>query len=103
MIRLKYGLSERTLNTLDSIFRKYSGIKEVILYGSRAKGNYRAGSDIDITLKTTSVFCWNDLLRISSDFDDSDMPYFVHVSIYDMLKNSDLTDHIDKVGKVLYP
>jgi len=100
---LKYGLSERTLNTLDSIFRKYSGIKEVILYGSRAKGNYRAGSDIDITLKTTSVFCWNDLLRISSDFDDSDMPYFVHVSIYDMLKNSDLTDHIDKVGKVLYP
>jgi len=100
---LKYGLSERTLNTLDSIFRKYSGIKEVILYGSRAKGNYRAGSDIDITLKTNSVFCWNDLLRISSDFEDSDMPYFVHVSIYDMLKNSDLTDHIDRVGKVLYP
>jgi len=100
---LKYGLSERTLKTLDSIFRKYSGIKEVILYGSRAKGNYRASSDIDITIKTTSVFCWNDLLRISGDFEDSDMPYFVHVSIYDTLKNSDLTDHIDRVGKVLYP
>jgi len=100
---LKYGLSERTINTLNSIFRKYSGIKEVILYGSRAKGNYRPGSDIDITLKTTSSFCWNDLLRISSDFDDSDMPYFVDVSIYDMLKNIDLTAHIDRVGKVLYP
>jgi len=100
---MKYGLPERTLNTLNSIFRKYPEIKEVIIYGSRAKGNYRPGSDIDITLKTTSGFCWNDLLRISSDFDDSDMPYFVDVSIYDTLKNSDLTDHIDRVGKVLYP
>jgi uncharacterized protein len=100
---LKYGLSERTLKTLDSIFRMYPGIKEVVLYGSRAKGNYRAGSDIDITLKTTSVFCWNDLLRISANFEDSSLPYFVDVSIYDMLKNSDLTAHIDRVGKVLYP
>jgi len=100
---LKYGLSERTLNTLDSIFRKYPVIKEVILYGSRAKGNYRVGFDIDITLKTTSAFCWNDLLHISSDFEDSDMPYFVDVSIYDKLNNSDLTAHIDRVGKVLYP
>jgi len=100
---LKYGLSERTLKTLDSIFKMYPGIKEVILYGSRAKGNYRPGSDIDITLKTTSIFCWNDLLRISSDFEDSSLPYFVDVSIYDTLRNSDLTDHIDRVGKVLYP
>jgi len=100
---LKYGLSERTLKTLDSIFKMYPGIKEVVLYGSRAKGNYRPGSDIDITLKTTSVFCWNDLLRISGNFEDSDIPYFVDVSIYDTLRNSDLTDHIDRVGKVLYP
>ena len=100
---MKYGLSERTLKTLDSIFRMYPGIKEVVLYGSRAKGNYRPGSDIDITLKTTSVFCWNDLLRISGNFEDSDIPYFVDVSIYDTLRNSDLTDHIDRVGKVLYP
>ena len=100
---MKYGLSERTLKTLDSIFKMYPGIKEVVLYGSRAKGNYRPGSDIDITLKTTSVFCWNDLLRISGNFEDSDIPYFVDVSIYDTLRNSDLTDHIDRVGKVLYP
>jgi len=46
----------------------YPGIKEVILYGGRAKGNYRSGSDIDITLKTTSAFYWNDLLHISGNF-----------------------------------
>lgn len=92
----------RTLSTLDSIFRKYAGIKQVILYGSRAKGNYREGSDIDITLKTDGSFTFNDLLRISGDFYDSDMPYSVDVSVYNELSNPDLISHIDRAGKVLW-
>ncbi len=91
---MKYGLSDRTLNTLNSIFQKYSGVKQAVIYGSRAKGNYRSGSDIDITLKTDDSFSRQDLLRIGNDFDDSDMPYFVDVS--------DLKAHIDRVGKILY-
>jgi len=99
---MEYGLSDKTLNTLNLIFHKYSGIKQVILYGSRAKGNFRTGSDIDLTLKTENSFTRNDLLNITGDFDDSDMPYFVDVSIYDELSNPDLKAHIDRVGKVLY-
>jgi predicted nucleotidyltransferase len=99
---MQYGLSDRTLNTLDSIFRRYSGIKQVILYGSRAKGNFRIGSDIDLSLKTDDKFTNTELLHISGDFVDSDLPYFVDVSIYDKLSNPDLKAHIDRVGKVLY-
>jgi predicted nucleotidyltransferase len=99
---MKYGLSDRTLNTLDSIFRKYSGIKQVVLYGSRAKGNYQNGSDIDLSLKTDDTFAHKDLLNITGDFEDSDMPYFVDVSIYNNLSNPDLKAHIDRVGKILY-
>ncbi|MCL2444326.1 MAG: nucleotidyltransferase domain-containing protein [Treponema sp.] len=99
---MQYGLSEKTINTLNSIFCKYSGIKQVILYGSRAKGVFRTGSDIDLTLKTDNTFTHNNLLRLGNDFDDSDMPYFIDVSIYDKLSNSDLKAHIDRVGKVLY-
>jgi len=99
---MEYGLSIRTLNTLSAIFCKHSGIKHVILYGSRAKGNFRAGSDIDISIKTNNYFTHTDLLRIGSAFDDSDMPYFVDVSIYDRLTNRELKDHIDRVGKILY-
>jgi len=51
-----YGLSDRTLNTLGALFRKYPGIEGVTLYGSRAKGTYRNGSDIDITLHTDGTF-----------------------------------------------
>ena len=99
---MQYGLPDRTLKTLNSIFRKYPDIKQVILYGSRAKGNYRNGSDIDLTIKPIENFNFNNLLRISNDFDDSDMPYFVDVSVYDKLSNSDLKAHIDRAGKVLW-
>jgi predicted nucleotidyltransferase len=105
---MKYGLPDRTLNTLntlntlDTIFRKYPGIKQAVLYGSRAKGNFRSGSDIDLSLKTGADFTFTDLLRIGGDFDDSDMPYFVDVSVYEKISNPDLKAHIDRVGKLLY-
>ena len=99
---MQYGLPDRTLETLNAIFTKYPGIVQVVLYGSRAKGKYRTGSDIDISLKTNDSFTRTDMLRIAGDFDDSDMPYFVDVSIYNKLSNPDLKAHIDRVGKVLY-
>ncbi|GMO53528.1 MAG: nucleotidyltransferase domain-containing protein [Treponemataceae bacterium] len=99
---MKYGLSDRTLATLDSIFKKYPGVRQAVIYGSRAKGNYRDGSDIDITLKTDDSFTFTGLLRISGDFDDSDMPYLVDVSLYHELSNPDLLAHVDRVGKILY-
>jgi len=99
---MNYGLPDRTLNTLEIIFKNYSGIHQVILYGSRAKGNYKNGSDIDLTLKTNTSFNRTNLLRIAGDFDDSDIPYFVDVSVYETISNQDLKDHIDRVGKVIY-
>ncbi|MDR2434101.1 MAG: nucleotidyltransferase domain-containing protein [Treponema sp.] len=99
---MRYGLSEKTLATLNSIFNRYPGIQQVVLYGSRAKGTYRNGSDIDLTLKTDAGFSCTDLLHVAGDFDDSDMPYLVDVSIYHRLSNSGLKEHIDRVGKVLF-
>jgi len=99
---MKYGLSERTLNTLNSILRLYPGINEAILYGSQAKGNFRNGSDIDLSLKTNEGFTHRDLQHLMENFDDSDMPYFVDVSVYMELSNLDLKAHIDRVGVVIY-
>lgn len=99
---MRYGLSDRTLATLDAIFRRYPGITQAVLYGSRAKGDYRPGSDIDLSLKTDGTFTFAHLLGIAGDFDDSDMPYMVDVSIYDRISNPDLKAHIDRVGQVLY-
>jgi predicted nucleotidyltransferase len=99
---MKYGLPQRTIDSMNKIFSKYGNIRQVILYGSRAKGNFRNASDIDITLKTDADFTRVQLLRIMNDFDDSDIPYLTDISIYDKLNNAALKDHINRIGKVLY-
>ena len=99
---MRYGLSEKTLSTINAIFQKYPDVKQVILYGSRAKGNFRNGSDIDLSLKTEDSFAHTSLLRLANDFDDSDLPYFVDVSVYDKLSSQSLKAHINRVGKVIY-
>ncbi len=86
---------------LKAIFSGEPSIAEVILYGSRAKGTYRPGSDIDLTLKgeglTTSF-----LMSLSVKIDDLLLPYEVDLSIYEHIENRDLIDHINRVGKVVY-
>jgi predicted nucleotidyltransferase len=102
MLSKQYGLSDRSLETVKKLLSKYPGIQSAVLYGSRAKGNYKNGSDIDITLHTDDTFTHADLLHLMGDFDDSDLPYMVDVSDYRKLGNESLKEHIRRVGKVLY-
>jgi len=95
-----FGIHPDTINILNSIFKSYHVIDEVIIYGSRAKGNYREGSDIDITLK--GKVSTDDLSKIYSEIDDSLTPYLFDISVYNKLNSESLKDHIDRVGKILY-
>lgn len=97
----KFGLTPETLNKLFSVFTKYPAISTVILYGSRAKGNYREGSDIDITLVGNELN-HHQLLRIMSDIDSLNTPYLFDISIFHEIKNEELIEHINRVGMVLY-
>ena len=47
---MEFGLPEKTLATLRGILYQYPSVEKAVIYGSRAKGNYRRGSDIDLTL-----------------------------------------------------
>lgn len=96
------GLSEKTRSAITSIYAKYPAIQKVICYGSRAMGTFREGSDIDMTIVADSAFSHADLLRVLNDFDDSDLPYLVDISIFSELKNPDLVDHILRRGKLIY-
>jgi predicted nucleotidyltransferase len=99
---MRFGLSDETLETLNKIFRTYESLQKVILYGSRAMGNYRTGSDIDITLISGEDFSFSDLLRLKGELEDSNLPYFVDVSIFSKLNNNNFIEHINRVGKTLY-
>lgn len=98
---MSYGLSLDAINKLQQLFSNYDVIEEVIIYGSRAKGNYREGSDIDVTVKGNKI----DLLplnKIKSDIDDLLLPYKIDLSVYTKITNEDLKEHISRVGKLFY-
>ena len=95
-----FGLPESTLEMLTSYFFRYPEIEKVKIYGSRAKGNYKRGSDIDLAFYCRSE---NDLTaRLLFDLDELPTPYLFNVTNYYRLKHKELKEHIDRMGQLLY-
>lgn len=98
---MPFGLKENSIEQMISVFKKYAELEQVILYGSRAKGNFKNGSDIDLTLvgEQLNLKLTN---KIENELDDLMLPYTFDVSIYNYINNSNLLEHIKRVGKVFY-
>ncbi len=97
----KFGLPQRAMDEMHAIFAKHSKVKKVVLYGSRAMGNYKNGSDIDLTMYG-SALTFDDLNNIAGELEESSIPYLVDLSIFDMLDHAKLKDHIKRYGRVFY-
>ena len=98
---MSYGLKKEIIGKIVEIFSKYDEIDEAILYGSRAKGNFKPGSDIDLSLKGDQLNL-HIVNKINLDIDDLLLPYAFDLSIYNHITNSDLLAHIERVGKIFY-
>lgn len=83
------------------VFGQFQEIEQVLIFGSRAKGNCRPGSDIDLALKGDNV-TEQTVLRLRGMLDDVPLPYFFDVVNYRSIKNTDMVQHIDRIGEVLY-
>lgn len=97
----KYGLLNTDIEKIISIFKSNSKIDDAILFGSRAIGNYKPGSDIDIALKGINIRL-NDILNITADLDKLSTPYKFDIVIYSRITKSALIDHIERVGISLF-
>ncbi|HCL55964.1 MAG TPA: hypothetical protein DHW82_03025 [Spirochaetia bacterium] len=97
----EFGLSDPVKKKLLSVLEKHPAIKRALIYGSRAKGNYREGSDIDMALFGENLET-GELMTILNEIDDLLLPYTLDLSIYHHLKNDRLKEHIDRAGKVFY-
>lgn len=93
----RFGLSAEQIAAIHNVFRRHPKINRAILYGSRAKGNFRPGSDIDLTLQGEQLLL-SDLLRISNELDDLLLPYTIDLSIYHTIEEPALVAHIARVG-----
>ncbi len=96
-----FGLSPDVIRNIKKEFSKFPQIEKVILYGSRAKGNYKDGSDIDVTLigknlNLKTVYALEEFLEALY------LPYSFDISIFTQIDNDDLIEHILNVGKNFY-
>jgi predicted nucleotidyltransferase len=99
---MPYGLSDETLARIHDVLASHPEVEKAVLYGSRAKGNFRAGSDIDLCL-IAPVLSLTQQLQIESELDDLLLPYKIDLSRFDTLDNAALIDHVQRVGVTLYP
>ena len=98
---MKFGLEDSTLCKMNAIFKQHSAIEMVIIYGSRAKGNYREGSDIDLALKGEKLD--NEIRSmVWLKLDELNTPYLIDILVYDLTSNASLIEHIDRAGQILY-
>lgn len=96
-----FGLSDTTLATIRQILAACPAVEKAILYGSRAKGNYRPGSDIDLTLIGEQLDS-HLLGKIAANLGESPIPYQVDLSLWKQLDHAKLREHIERVGVVFY-
>lgn len=96
-----FGLSDKTLTTIEQILAACPAVEKAILYGSRAKGNYRPGSDIDLTLIGEQLD-FRTLGQLAASMEESPIPYQVDLSLWKQLDHAKLREHIDRVGVVFY-
>ena len=97
----RFGLEESTIERINAVFADHPQVEQVILYGSRAKGNYRRGSDIDLTIKGEAVTL-SELMKIETELDDLLLPYMIDISILHKIHDPDLIDHVKRLGAVFY-
>lgn len=100
--RLENGLPETVLQKIRAVFAHYPQVEEVVLYGSRAKGTYKNGSDIDLTLCGGDDLTLNVLCKIANDLDDLFLPYTIDLSIFHDISDPEVIGHIQQVGMTIY-
>ncbi|HXW53406.1 MAG TPA: nucleotidyltransferase domain-containing protein [Myxococcota bacterium] len=97
-----FGLSQKILKAICDVFAANRKIHRVAIFGSRALGKHRLGSDIDLALEGNGLTL-DDILTIRLRLDDLMLPYrFDVVNLADLSQTDPLRDHIKNSGKVIF-
>jgi predicted nucleotidyltransferase len=98
---LSFGLSEKTLSSLRAYFARVSEVEQVILYGSRARGDYHKGSDIDLMLIGANITP-RLLSKMDMEIDDLLLPYVVQISDRKEIRDARFLEVVEREGVVFW-
>lgn len=94
-MKVKYGLSEEIYIMIKNIINKYKKYNFKI-FGSRARGDYKYNSDIDIAVE--GIINKDDEFKILNEFDLLQIPYTVDVVFVNNINKKELINSINKEG-----
>lgn len=95
-----FGLKDGDLKTIVDVLRQYKQISSALIFGSRAIGNYKPGSDIDIAIKGKN--CNQITHRVHGQLnEEAPLPYKLDIVLYES-DNLELQKHIDEFGVIIF-
>lgn len=97
----RFGLPPAALDRMINVLEAYPEIIRGRLFGSRAKGNYRPGSDIDLCLDAP-LLSMRQRLEIENRLDDLLLPWKIDLVMQQEIDNPALADHIERVGALIF-
>ncbi|MCX7885512.1 MAG: nucleotidyltransferase domain-containing protein [Caloramator sp.] len=99
---MSFGLKDSDIEYIRNAMKRFKEIERAVIFGSRAKGNFKASSDIDIAIYGEKIN-FDVLSKLHAILEDeSPMPYFFDIIDYSHLNHKELKEHIDRVGKIIY-
>ncbi len=104
MTEPRFGLSASVIDKIYGVLVRHPKVQRAVIYGSRAKGNYKPGSDIDLTLFAAEgeEIDYHEVADILDEVDDLLLPYTLDLSAFEQLNHEKLKEHIERVGQVFY-
>jgi uncharacterized protein len=94
------GLLPGVISALRSVFARHPEIDEVVLFGSRAKGNHRPESDIDLAVR--GIHDERAVEALADELDELPLPFLFDVKSLDTIRNPELLGHVRRVGRSIY-
>lgn len=98
---MNHGLAEGTIRQIVEVLKRFPEVERAVLFGSRAKGTFKRGSDIDLALVGGSLD-WVVIGKIYDELDDLLLPYRFSLIQFDWSTDPDVSAHISRVGIVLF-
>jgi predicted nucleotidyltransferase len=96
-----FGRTEQDIASIIQVLRLHPEVKEALIFGSRAMGNYKPGSDIDIVLKGRVSEAL--VMTVNVELNErTPLPYRFDLVAYDLLSDSPLKEHIDHHARSFY-
>ncbi|NLK97139.1 nucleotidyltransferase domain-containing protein [Defluviitalea saccharophila] len=99
---MSFGLKESDLEYIINVLGVFTEIEKAVIFGSRAKGNYKPGSDIDIAIFGDKI-TFDTLSKLHAMLEDEGpLPYFFDIVDYTHSEHKELKNHIERVGQIIY-